>query len=227
MRTRLILAAALILALGAGSANAQRRGGGGGYQFAPMDHKAEIHAFYGYNWQSDYEATWWDNNNVPRVGRFDLKSSDNFGFELDVNVRPGAQLALLYNRMQTEMTFNPSSPPGPKRTFGDIDVEYWHIGALSGPFNGKMMPYGGMTLGGTRFAAFDQSIWKFSFMPQIGVKFYPHPKIAFRAHARLPITLLNTGFGFGFGSGGGSVSVGGTGTVGFDLGGGIALLLGG
>lgn len=225
MKTRWLLAAALVLLVDAGTADAQRHGrSGGGFHFVPMDHRAEISAFYGYNWQSDYEVYV---RTTDTVGRFDVKSSDHFGFEVDVNVRPGAQVALLYDRMNSTATFRPTSPPGSRRDLGDLSVEYWHIGGLSGPFNGKIMPYGGMTIGGTRFIAGGEDAWKFSLMPQIGVKFYPHPRLSLRAHARLPITLLDSGFGFGFGTGGGHVTVGGTGTVGFDLGGGISILLGG
>ena len=225
MKTRILLATVLLLALEAGTADAQRRGrSGGGFHFTPMDHKAEISAYWGYAGQSDYEVYVRSTNTI---GRFDIKSSDHFGFELDVNVRPGAQLALIYDRMNSVATFRPTSPPGPRQDLADMSVEYWHIGGLSGPFNGKIMPYGGMTIGGTRFIALGEDAWKFSFMPQIGVKFYPHPRLSLRAHARLPITLLDSGFGFGFGSGGGHVTVGGTGTVGFDLGGGVSILLGG
>jgi len=221
MKTNLILGVAL-LALLPGPADAQRRGGGGGFGFVPMDHKLEVSALYGYSWQSDYEVFDYVTN---RGGKFDIKSNDNWGVELDVNVRPGAQLALLYNRMSSRATVQLTNPPGPKLG-RDIDVEYWQIGGLSGPFNGKVMPYGGLTVGATRYIAGGDDSWKFSFIPQLGAKFYANDKIAVRVHARLPITLIDSGFGFGFGTGGSYASINGTGVVAFDLGGGISFLLG-
>lgn len=225
MKTRWLLAVALVLVVDAGTADAQRRGrgGGAGFHFMPMDHKLEVSGLWGYSWTSDYEVY---NVNLDTNGKFDIKSNDHWGVEVDVNVRPGAQLVLAYDRMSSRVTFQPTRPPGQKRELGDIDVEYWQIGGISGPFNGKFMPYGGMTVGGTRFIGGGEDAWKFSFVPQLGAKFYASPRIALRVHARFPITLIDSGFGFGFGTGGSYASVNGTGVVAADLGGGISILLG-
>jgi hypothetical protein len=220
-----LLSAAIALVLDAGAADAQRGGGGSGFEFAPMDHKVEISALYGYTWLSGYDVFFPTTNTS---GTFDIESGENFGVELDVNVKPGGQLVLLWNRMQSSASFD-AAIVGGGQAFpgGDVDVEYWQIGALSGPFNGQVMPFGGLTVGATRFVAGGEDAWKFSFMPQLGAKFYASEKIAIRLHARFPITFIQNGFSLGFGTGGGYAAVEGTGIYGADLGGGISLLLGG
>ncbi|MGH2571768.1 MAG: hypothetical protein ACRDGR_11105, partial [bacterium] len=180
---------------------------------------------YGYTWLSGYDVFF---PGVNTQGTFDIDSNDNFGFELDVNVKPGGQLVLLWNRMESAATFDPATVGGGQKvTLGDVDVEYWQIGALSGPFNGQMVPFGGLTVGATRFVAGGNDSWKFSFMPQLGAKFYMSERLAIRLHARFPITFIQNGFALGFGTGGGYAAVEGTGIYGADLGGGISLLLGG
>jgi opacity protein-like surface antigen len=234
MKRGALLALAMLFAFHASPADAQGRGRGGGssgFHMAELPHRLELSGLVGYNWQSSYVVSFLDRFGRERVGELDAVSAFNWGIELDVNVRPGMQLALLYNRMDTEATFRQTWPSTqPKETIGDLTVEYYHIGALSGVYNGTILPYGGLTLGGTRFVgkAGGQSsdAWKFSFTPQVGAKAYVHEKIALRVHARLPITLIQSGFGFGFGSGGSFVAIDGVGTVGFDLGGGIMILLG-
>jgi hypothetical protein len=224
MKKNWLWAAAIVLVLDSGAAHAQRRGGRSGFEFAPMNHKVELSALYGYTWLSGYDVFF---PTTATTGTFDIESNDNFGVELDVNVRPGGQLVLLYNRMQSAATFETLTLGGnQKTTLGDLDVEYWQIGALSGPFNGQMMPFGGITVGATRFVAGGEDDWKFSFIPQLGAKFYANERIAIRVHARFPITFVQSGFALGFGAGGGYAAVEGTGIYGADLGGGISLLLG-
>ena len=129
MRNMWLLSAAIVLVLDAGTADAQRRGGRSGFEFAPMDHKLEISALYGYTFLSGYDVFFPPTNTQ---GTFDIEDSDNFGVELDVNVKPGGQLVLLWNRMQSAATFDPATVGGGQKvTLGDVDVEYWQIGALS------------------------------------------------------------------------------------------------
>lgn len=229
MKGKVLVGMALLLACDAGAALAQGRGGrrsNPGWGFQPLAHRAEIAGYYGYSWLSDYEVQVRLPDNSLETGKLDVKSSDFWGVELNVNVRPGAQVALVYNRTDSQLEFRPNRLGEAKRDLGDIAVEYWHIGGYSGIARGNVMPFGGLTLGATRFSTSVDDAWKFSLTPQLGVKIFPHPKIGIRGQARLPITIIEGGLGFGFSSGGGSfVSVGGYGMFQFDVSGGIMILI--
>ncbi len=83
------------------------------------------------------------------------------GVEVDVNLHPGAQLALLYSRQDSDLTYKSG---GIKNDLSDISVEYFQIGGIGGARQGKTMPFGMVTLGATRFAFKDiraaDDLWK-------------------------------------------------------------------
>lgn len=229
MKSRLLVAVVLLMCVDATAALAQgrgRRSSNPGWGFQPLAHRAEIAGYYGYSWLSDYEVDVFLPNATARRGRLDVKSSDFWGVELNVNVRPGAQLALVYNRTDSRLEFKPNQIGQPVEDLGKLAVEYWHVGGYSGVARGNVMPFGGVTLGATRFSNSIEDAWKFSLTPQLGVKVFPHPKIGIRGQVRVPMTIIDGGFGFGFSSGGGSfASVGGTGVFQFDVSGGVMILL--
>ena len=80
-------------------------------------------------------------------GELDIKDSGIWGIEADITVRPGAQLVLLYSRQDSEITFGYRDD---EIIAGNVAVEHWQIGGMSGVQKGKVMPFGMFTLGGTR-----------------------------------------------------------------------------
>lgn len=226
MKKRILLAVALLLAFDATAAQSQGRRGGRrsdpGWGFTPLAHRAEITGYGGYFWHTDYDVYF---GNPSNTGKLDIKSNAFWGVELDVNVRPGAQVALIYNRSDTELQFKPALGSMAEAQSVDAAVEYWHIGGLSGVSRGNVMPFGGVTFGATRYSFEGDDAWKFSLMPQLGVKIFPNERIGIRGQARLPLTIVNGGFAVGGGTGGGFVSVGGETLVQFDFSGGIMILI--
>jgi hypothetical protein len=191
-------------------------------QLAVFDHKVEIHGFGGYVWSSSQSVVV---NQTP--GDLDLDSSGWWGVALDINLPVGTQLELLYTRQDTKLTFN-SFPEG-KRDLNDEAVEFWHVGGVYTRFSqGKIYPFTSFTLGATRFineSGPGDDVWKFSIILGLGAKVHVNDRLGIRAQARMPWTFVNTGVGLGFGTGGASVGVGGSGIVGFDVSGGLFLMI--
>ena len=48
---------------------------------------------------------------------------------MDINVRPGVQVELLYNRQDSDLTFKSATGTEP---ITGISVEYFHVGAVGG-----------------------------------------------------------------------------------------------
>lgn len=220
MRKLVLLLVVFSLVWGAADVQAQRRGGGGGSGDI-MDHKVEIIPYYGWMW------TWSRDVVAPirGVGEIDIKDSSVWGVEIDVNVRPGAQLALLYSRQDSELLFR----QGPlEEKVSDLAVEYYHIGGVGGHKQGKVMGFGQFTLGATRYNFKDTNIsddWRFSVIPALGAKIYASERIGIRLQGRLPITFFSGGAGFGCGSGGCSTFIGGSGITQLDVNAGLMIML--
>jgi hypothetical protein len=184
-------------------------------------HRVELNAYAGYFWSSSYDVRF---DNTP--GQLDVSSNAWWGVAIDVPVMPEVQLELSYSRIDSELTFKPSELGSQKRTVGDIAVEYWQVGAVGGTLQGKLLPLGGLTLGATRYVFDSNDVWKFSFIPLLGAKFYANRRLGLRAQVRFPITLIESGGAIGCSSGSGCfVSVTGTAVFQFDLSAGLILLL--
>lgn len=213
---RKILVSVLVLVmLSPALVNAQRSQASAATQL--QQHKLEIHGWGGYVWTLSKGASY----NL-QSGDIDIKSSGSWGIGADVNVRPGVQASLLYNRQDSEITFKSL---GTTETITDVAVEYYHVGAVGGLPQGNILPFTSLTLGATRFnykgsSADDE--WKFSIILGIGAKAYLNDKLGLRVQGRLPLTFTS-GF-VGVGTGG--VSIGGTGIAQLDVSGGIFLMLG-
>jgi hypothetical protein len=194
-----------------------------GFTLQEQDHKAEFGIIGGYVWTTskDFYTT------APVNA--DIASSEFYGVELDVNVRPGTQLVLLWTRQDTEFKLKGLGIPSGTPSSTDVAVEYWQIGAISGAQKGKVMPYGKFTLGATRYAidsALADDEWQFSMIFGIGAKMYPNEKIAIRFEAGLPFTFINGGVSAGVGTGGAGVYIGGSGISQWTLSLGVNVLLG-
>ncbi len=211
-----------ILLFGSSTAWAQMSG----FDFQQQSHKAEIGILGGYAWTVSKDF----NSKYGRVNA-DIKSDGYYGVEVDVNLRPGAQLVLLWTRQDTEFQLRGAGLPPedelPRNT--PVNVEYWQIGTIGGMQKGDVMPYGKFTLGGTRYVIDEPGVsdeWQFSIILGIGAKIYPSDKIAIRLEGTMPYTFTSGGVGFGIGTGGGGLYVGGNGIAQFTLALGVNILLG-
>jgi hypothetical protein len=187
----------------------------------PMSHQFEITPFGGYSWTFSRRVN--IGPPINETGDFDIASSPFWGVELDITLQPGAQLALLYSRQDSDLTFKSRSG---NRTLTAMSVEYFHIGAVGGVRQGNMLPFGSMTLGATRFA-YDtpaDDTWKFSIIFGLGAKIYATDLIGLRVQARLPFTFISGGAGIGCGLGGCYTTVGGSGIAQFDVSGALMLM---
>jgi len=176
-----------------------------------MMHKLEITPWAGYAWTFARRVQYGNT-----TGDLDITNSPVWGIEVDVNMHPGAQLALLYSRQDSDLTFKSA---GLKQDVSDISVEYFQIGGIGGTRQGKMLPFGMITLGATRFAFKDlpaaDDLWKFSIILGFGAKYYPTSRIGLRIQATLPWTMMSGGAGVGCGSNGCYTTVGGVGIAQF------------
>lgn len=219
MKRMLMIVVTLVIALDFTAAMAQRGGGGGGgggnwYGNAPS-HKAEVYFIGGYAWTLSQDAWVGD-----QPGSIDIKNSGLWGIAADINVRPEAQLTLLYRRQDSELTFKTGGRTEP---LTDLALEYYQIGAITGVQRGNVRPFTSVTLGASRFAFKDyDDSWKFAVIFGLGAKMYLNEKISLRVQGNIPISITD-GF-VGVGTGG--LSVGGTGITQFDLYAGIGILLG-
>jgi hypothetical protein len=193
-------------------------------QSQPMKHKIEITPFGGYSWTVSRRV------NLaypePTTGDIDIASSPFWGIELDVNIQPGGQLVLLYNRQDSDLTFKRQGYA--KQTVSGLSVEYFQVGGIGGVSEGNIFGFGLFTLGATRYAykniqAADDT-WKFSVIFGLGAKIYFSERLALRVQGRMPFTFFSGGAGIGCGTGGCYTTVGGSGIAQFDIGGGLAFL---
>jgi hypothetical protein len=209
------LLASLLIIIASGAASAQRPG-------------IDL-SFYGnYTWTTSISATVPDENNVLRSGDLDIKNNPSYGFALDIEVRPGTQVELFYQRQDSKTTFKQTAAGATTEELWDIATSYYHIGALQGFRRGKVMPFTGGTLGATSFdpqGTGMETEWKFSFAFQAGAKVYLNERIGLRFHGRLLASLLESGGGLYFGTGGVGVTVGGSALWQWDLGVGLVITL--
>lgn len=222
MRTIVLAALSSLVILSHSTAEAQ-------YRHAPsgtaMAHAVEIGAHGGYVWTFS-RSVYYPLVDGTIDGKFDIGSGGFWGITADFNVRPGTQLELLYNRQDSKVTFQPRL--GIKQDIVDVNVEYWHVGALYGVRRGDVMPFGSMTFGATRVdyagSAYSDT-WKFSIIFGLGAKAYVNDRFGVRVQGRLPFTFVDGGFGLGCGTGSGCyTTVGGTGITQIDVSGGAFLM---
>jgi hypothetical protein len=223
---------ALLLVMGATTADAQRRGGSSGtiaWTEIP-EHKVEINAFGGYVWTWSRQFTY--NLNPSSI---DIKSTGYYGGSLDVVIRPDAQLTLMFTHQPSELQLR-GGVFGNTTTVGDMDVQYYQIGGLYGVPRGKAWPFTMLTLGATRFAlkSVDETNfplvvpgdeWRFSIIFGLGAKYYASERLGLRVQGTLPLTFFSGGFGFGCGGGGCGGTVGGTGLAQTGISGGLFINL--
>jgi len=225
MTWKAIAIASLALALASGDALAQRGGQRGSSRSrSSAQHTAEITPFGGYVWTFSREAFYGTTG-----GKVDISDSGFWGVAVDINVRPGGFLHLLYQRQDADLTFSTyggiNIAPQAART--PIGVEYWQIGGVGGMPQGNILPFTSLSLGATRYILkdFNQDEWKFSIILGLGAKVYANDRLGLRVQARMPWTIFSGGAGIGCGGGGCYTTFGGTGIAQIDVSAGLMILL--
>jgi hypothetical protein len=188
----------------------------------------ELSLYSDYVWTTSVSASVPDGTGGFVSGDFDIKSNPTFGLAVDVEVRPGTQLELLYQRQDSDLTFKSNAIGGPTQTLWKNATSYYHIGAIQGFKRGNVMPFTGGTLGATSFdpqGGGRDTEWKFSFAFHAGAKVYLNERIALRFHGRIFASLLDSGAGLWIGPGGAGLTIGGSAVWQWDLGGGLVFVL--
>ncbi len=180
------------------------------------DYRLELIPHAGYAWTFSRDAFY-----GTFAGEVDFEDSAYWGIAADLNMRSGKQARLLYRRQDTELVFRRFGGGSQK---SDVAIEYWHVGALGGVPRGNMMPYGLLTLGGTRIAPkeINDDTWKFSMIFGLGVKYYGE-RFGLMLQGSFPFTVIDGGGTITVGSGGVYTTVGGYGIGQMDLTGGLIL----
>ena len=171
---------------------------------ATQAQKAEIGAFYGISFNSKVRTYY---------GEFKVDNKANYGGQLSIALSPDVFLEFMYNRTDTRVQYfryGDISQPF------DISTEYIHVGGLQQVDVGSdvIVPFGGVTLGGTRFnlkqpvdfegtgTTITGDAWAFSMALAGGAKIYLHERIGIRLQARLGMPMLFNGLYVGVGTGG-------------------------
>lgn len=152
-------------------------------------------------------------------GTLDFKDTGYFGVNIDMGVRPGSQIRLMYRRQETSVVFRSVFD----QQQADAAIEYWHIGGITGVQRGNVLPYGMLTLGGTRYLAQHDDVWKFSMIFGLGAKVYTNGKFGLQIQGSFPFTFVDGGGSISCGGGGCFTSIGGSGLGQFDVSGGIII----
>ncbi len=145
-------------------------------------------------------------------GYLNIKDAANYGFALDITLRPGAQLEIMYIRQSTILRADPFA--GPREELFDMAMEYYQIGGLYEVYRDDMFrPFGVMTLGLANFSPQPKEIAsevRFAFGIGGGVKVFPTEHFGLRLEGRLHFPLISGGTGFWCSLPGGcAISVGG------------------
>ncbi len=166
------------------------------------------------------------------VAKGDLQIDDvpNYGLGVDITMRRGIQLELLWISEQTHVRLK-NYPSGFTEDLFDMNVHYFQIGGVWEMGRGKARPFGAFTVGATLFDAKDATRsdeWLASITFGGGGKFDLSKSIGIRLQARILVPLIFSGGGLWVGTGGVGVGVGSyTPFVQFDLTAGVYIRLGG
>lgn len=162
----------------------------------------------------------------------DLQVDDrlNYGLGLDVEVRRGIQVELLWISEQTHVKLK-RYPSGIVEDLFDMSVHYFQAGAVFEMGRGNTRPFGAITIGASLFHPNDASRsdeWLAAATLGGGVKIDMSEKVGLRLQGRILMPLIFSGTSLWVGTGGAGVGVGSwTPFIQFDLTAGIYLKLGG
>lgn len=219
----------------ADDAAAQRRGGRraetapASMGYSEYKPGIDVSASYGWMWGGHIDATINPGGSFES-GKFRWASNPSYMFAIEVPMQPGVELQLQYTLQPTELEWDSFSG---KRRAADMSVNYWQIGAVAGLPQGRIMPYTMLTVGATYWSFSNQtadfesldSFTKFSFTAGLGAKtfFGENQRVGIRLQFRVLPTFYNTFATIGTGG----VGVSGNAVWQWEIGGGIAIKLGG
>ncbi len=194
MIKRILILCSVILMLGVLPGFAQQQ---------PPWNKVEITPFVGYQFGGSIRI---------RDGYLRIKDDINYGFALNITLRPGAQLEFMYSRQSTEMQIDTFYKP--KEPLFDLAMEYYQIGGLYEVYRDDMFrPFGVMTLGLAHFSPQTPEVSsevRFAFGLGGGVKVFPSRHVGLRLEGRMHFPFISGGSGFWCGLPGGcAITVGG------------------
>ena len=146
-------------------------------------------------------------------GDLKIKDNVNYGGLISVRVAYETFIEVSYSIMSTSADFGSFRPPLPDTNF-DLDVHYIQVGGLREFKDGKLRPFGMLSLGATGFVPKDLNVpgysssssWAFSIALGAGIKYMFSSHIGIRLQGRFLMPLSFNGFGIYGGTGG----VGGT-----------------
>jgi len=166
------------------------------------------------------------------VAKGDLQIDDvlNYGLGVDITMKRGIQLELLWISEQTHVKLK-EYPSGFTKDLFDMNVHYFQIGAVQEMGRGKTRPFIAFTIEPRVLDAKDATLsdeWLASLTFGGGGKFDLSKSIGIRLQARILVPLIFSGGGMWCGTGGCGVGVGSwTPFVQFDLTAGVYIRLGG
>jgi len=183
--------------------------------------QTEIFAFGGYMMTTSVSVA---------EGDLQIKDVPDYGLGVDITMRRGIQLELLWISSQTHVKIK-RYPSGFTEDLFDMNVHYFQVGGVWEMGRGKARPFGAFTVGATLFDAKDvtrSDEWLASITFGGGGKFDLSKSVGIRLQARILVPLIFSGGGLWCGTGGCGVGVGSyTPFVQFDLTAGVYFTLGG
>jgi hypothetical protein len=185
-------------------------------------YKLDIIPLGGYAWTLAQDVTY---DYPPKYASIDFDDAGYYGVAIDFNLAPKSykttQLRLEWRRSDGQLSARGPLLSQPVKV--DAAIEYWQIGGLGGVKRGNVMPFGVITLGGSRLIANNQDNWKFSMIFGLGVKIETQGRLGFMIQGNWPITFTDTWGGVSIGTGGAGLAIGGTGISQIDVGGGLII----
>jgi len=169
----------------------------------------ELSGFYGWQYGGDFTSY---------QGEIQIQDNENFGGTIGFPIpqKPGAMLEFSYTRQNTSVDLK-TYPGNLTESLFDLAVEYYQLGAMYARRTGNVAPFGGFSLGATRFAPKQSTYksfalgdeWRFAMSLGLGLKTYMSERAGLRFQARLLMPMNFYGTSFWFGSGGSGVGVSG------------------
>jgi len=150
--------------------------------------RGDVSAIVGYQWGGGINTS---------QGRIALDPSVNYGLEIDIVARPGAEIVLLYNRQDTEAKLTNRGVGLPDTTLAGVAMNYFQIGGTAAPYRqGAVKPFFAGTLGLTWIDPKTPnvgSLWYFGGSLGGGLKVLPSERIGLRAQLRWWFTFVPSG----------------------------------
>jgi hypothetical protein len=151
------------------------------------DHRFEVAGYGGIALTAGVPVTSADGS-----GHVSFDDAPVYGGLFAVRAQPNGFGYLTYSRMETAAHFRPDDSTGASGS-ADVSIEHLQIGGNLEVTRGRLVPYLGLSLGGTRIAPVggSGSDWSFSLTLDGGAKVELSPLFHLRAIARMPVSFVN------------------------------------